>query len=320
MSSAPSRGGIELYQSADGSVRVECRLEDSSVWLTQRLMAELFEKDVRTINEHLQNVFNEGELERQATIRRFRIVQTEGAREVARPVEHYNLDAILSVGYRVNSRRGTQFRIWATQTLRDHLVRGYSLNGPRLLEEGLNEIQQAVALLGKTLKRNQLVADDGRAVLDIIEAYTTAWHLLPAFDAGRLSFEPVRPCEPGAQLTVFEARSAVDSLRLAIASRGEPTDLFGLEHGQQLAGILGAIEQTFEEAPVYPSVQSRAAHVLYFVVKDHPFVDGNKRIGALLFLEYLQRHDLICRDDGYDRSVSHEPMRPPCPASCVPRC
>lgn len=301
MSSEISKGEIELYQSVDGSVRVECRLEDSSVLLTQRLMAELFEKDVRTISEHLQNVFDEGELERPGTIRKFRIVRTEGSREVLRQVEHYNLDAILSVGYRVNSRRGTQFRIWATQTLRDHLVRGYTLSEPRLLEEGLNEIQQAVALLGKTLRRNELVADDGRAVLDIIEAYTTAWHLLPAFDAGKLSFEPMRPREPSAQLTVFDARSAVDSLRRAIASRAEPTDLFGREHGQQLAGILGAVEQTFDGAPVYPSVQARAAHLLYFVVKDHPFVDGNKRIGALLFLEYLQRHDLLRRDDGSPR-------------------
>ena len=298
---AATQNGIELYESEDGRIRVECRLQEGSLWLTQKMIADLFEKDVRTVNEHLQNVFKEGELAPGATIRKFRIVRREGAREVERTLEHYNLDAVISVGYRVNSRRGTQFRIWATETLRDHLVRGYTLNEARLREEGLSDVEQAVTLLGKTLRHNELVSVDGSALLDIIERYTSAWRLLPAFDAGQLPHEPEHPKEPAPPLTLHEAHAAIDELRRVLASRSEATGLFGREHSQQLAGILGAIEQTFSGAPLYPSVQARAAHLLYFVIKDHPFYDGNKRIGALLFLEYLRRNDLLLQSDGAPR-------------------
>jgi prophage maintenance system killer protein len=181
------------------------------------------------------------------------------------------------------------------------LVRGYTLNESRLREEGLHEIEEAVALLGRTLRRNEFVSNEGVALLDIIERYTNTWRMLPAYDAGNLPHDPDQPKAPLSPLTVQEARHAIHELRCASASRGETIELFGREHGQQLAGILGAVEQTFSGVPLYASAQGRAAHLLYFVVKDHPFVDGNKRIGALLFLEYLRRNDLFLLEGGAPR-------------------
>ena len=213
----------------------------------------------------------------------------------------YSLDAVISVGYRVNSARGTQFRIWATRTLREHLLRGYTLNETRLREKGFGEIEQAVSLLASTLTRHELVSGEGAAVLDVVQHYTRAWRLLLEYDEGRLADAPPRPETEAFRLTLPVAGELIADLRTALAGRGQAGSLFGQERGGQLAAILGAIEQTFDGRPLYPSVQLRAANLLYFVIKDHPFSDGNKRIGALLFLEYLARNQLLARADGSQR-------------------
>jgi len=290
-------GDIVLYEAPDGQVRLDVRLEQETVWLTQAQMAELFGRERSVITKHLRNVYAEGELPIEGTSAKFARVQTEGGRTVIREVDHYNLDAILSVGYRVNSKRGTQFRIWATRTLRDHLLRGYSLNERRLREKGLAEIQQAVALLARTLDHQGLVTDEGRALLDIVQRYARSWRLLLEYDEGRLPEAPARPTAPTAHLTIDAARRAIGQMRDALAARGETTALFGLERDDQLAGILRTIEQTFDGQPLYPSVEARAAHLLYFIIKDHPFIDGNKRIGSLLFLDYLRRNGALLRPD-----------------------
>ncbi len=220
---------------------------------------------------------------------------------MVRDVEFFNLDAIISVGYRVNSKRGTQFRIWATRTLREHLLRGYTLNERRLRERGLGEIEQAVGLLARTLTAHALVTDEGQAVLQVVQRYTRSWRLLLEYDEDRLASVPGRPVAPDSGLSLGEARAATASLRAELTTRGEAGPLFGQERGDGLARILGAIEQTFGRKPLYPSAQVRAAHVLYFVIKDHPFGDGNKRIGTLLFLEYLRRNGLLLRTDGTPR-------------------
>lgn len=212
-----------------------------------------------------------------------------------------SISTILSVGYRVNSKQGTQFRVWATRTLRDHLLRGYTLNEGRLRERGLNEVEQAVDLLSNTLRNQSLVTEQGRAVLDVVQRYTRAWRLLLEYDEDRLATSPAHPIEPSGELTLKDARAAIGDLRTSLASRNESSDLFGRERGNPLHGILGAIEQTFAGEPLYPSAQARAAHLLYFVIKDHPFTDGNKRIGTLLFLEYLRRNGLLLRQDGQPR-------------------
>jgi prophage maintenance system killer protein len=264
-------------------------------------MAALFDTSTDNVGLHLKKIFSEGELAEAATTEDYSVVRIEGRRRVRRQVKHYNLDAIISVGYRVNSKRGTQFRVWATRTLRDHLLRGYTLNQRRLAERGLGEVEQAVALLARTLTSHALVTGEGRAVLQVVQQYTRAWRLLLEYDEKRLAERPRQPVAPGAPLTLDEARAGVAALHDDLRARGEAGPLFGQERGDALAGILGAVEQTFGGTPLYPSVQTRAAHLLYFVIKDHPFGDGNKRIGSLLFLDYLRRHGLLLRADGRPR-------------------
>jgi prophage maintenance system killer protein len=258
-------------------------------------MAELFGRERSVITRHVNNVFGEGELARQSNVQNVHVASSD------KPVAAYSLDVIISVGYRVKSKRGTQFRIWATGTLRDHLLRGYSLNERRLREKGLDEIEQAVALLARTLDRRALVTDEGRAVLDVVQQYTRSWRLLLEYDEDRLPEAPARPSHPTADLTLHAARRAIVQMRDALATRAEATGLFGQERGEQLSGILRSIEQTFDGQPLYPSVEARAAHLLYFVIKDHPFVDGNKRIGSLLFLEYLRLNGALLRSDSTPR-------------------
>ena len=208
---------------------------------------------------------------------------------------------IISIGYRVNSTRATQFRIWATRTLRELFLRGYTLNEKRLRENGLGEIEQAVLLLSRTLNQNALVTDEGRAVLEVVQQYTRAWRLLLQYDENRLPDAPERAVKPKAELTLLDARSVIARFRASLAERAESSNLFGQERGGQLNRVLGAIEQTFDGQPLYPTVQVRAAHLLYFIIKDHPFSDGNKKIGSLLFLEYLRRNGLMFRENGEPR-------------------
>lgn len=294
-------GEIVLYEASGGDVRLEVRLDQETVWLSQRQMAEIFDTSTDNVGLHLKNVFDEGELDEAATTEEYSVVQTEGRRQVRRQVKHYNLDVIISVGYRVKSLRGTQFRIWATRTLRDHLLQGYTLHERRLAERGVAELEQAVALLSQTLTAHALVTDEGQAVLDVVQRYTRSWRLLLEYDEQRLAETPAHPLAPSESLGLEEARAAVESLRAEIATRGEAGDLFGRERGDALAGLLGAVEQTFGGEPLYPSVQARAANLLYFVIKDHPFSDGNKRIGTLLFLEYLRRNGMLLRANGEPR-------------------
>lgn len=288
-------GDVVVYQEKGGRVRLEVRLEGETVWLSLTQIAELFGRDKSVISRHLRSVFEGGELVRKAVVARNATTAADGK---TYQVEYFNLDAILSVGYRVNSKRGTQFRIWATGTLRDHLLRGYTLNERRLREKGIGEMEQAVGLLARTLKKHKLVTDEGRAVLEVVEQYARSWRLLVEYDERRLPEAPLRPRKPKRSLALESARSAITSLRQAVAGIGAVPSLFGHERSDQLAAILGNVEQTFGGKPLYPSVQARAAHLLYFLIKDHPFTDGNKRIGTLLFLEYLRRNGMLVRPDG----------------------
>jgi prophage maintenance system killer protein len=294
-------GDVALFEAPDGQIRLDVRLERETVWLSLNQMADLFGRDKSVISRHLRNIFTSGELDREATVAKNATVQKEGGREVVREIEYFDLDAILSVGYRVNSKRGTQFRIWATQTLRDHLVQGYTLNKHRLEEKGFTEMEQAVRLLARTLSTHELVNDQGRAVLDVIAHYACSWRLLLQYDEKRLPDAPAHPTQPVAALTLDDSRHAIRELNQALSARDEATALFGQERGGALDGILGSIEQTFGGEALYPSVESRAAHLLYFIIKDHPFADGNKRIGSFLFLLYLDRNGLLTKSDGMPR-------------------
>ncbi len=237
-----NRGGkVVFYEAPDGRVRLDVRLERETVWLSLSQMAELFGRDKSVVSRHLRNVSSSGELERGAVVAKTATTASDGK---TYQVEYFNLDAILSVGYRVNSKRGTQFRIWATQTLRDHLLRGFTLNEQRLRESGLREIEQAVGLLARTLTAHALVTDEGLAVLAMIKQYTRAWRWLVEFDEERLAAIPTNPVLPTASLSPKAARAAILDLRASLAARKEASTLFGREHGEELNGILGAIEQT----------------------------------------------------------------------------
>lgn len=284
----PDQQKVQLFVSQDGKAQLEVALEQETVWLSQVQMAELFGKDVRTVNEHVGNVFQEGELEREPTIRKFRIVRQEGKRQVQREIDHYNLDMIISVGYRVKSQRGVQFRKWATQVLKDHLVQGYTLNQRRLAERGI-EFEQAVDLLSRTLTHQGLVSREGEAVARVISDYARSWSLLQGYDEQQLAEVGIR--QPDMQpLELDEALKAIGELKQTLIAKGEATELFGQLRGDGLASALATIEQGFGDELFYPNVASRAAHLLYFVIKNHPLADGNKRCGSLLFLWYLRRN------------------------------
>ncbi len=282
-----NQGELIVYQAEDGQTSVDVRLKDETVWLSQAEMTELFQRNKRTISEHIRNVFKEGELEEKAVVRKFRTTADDGK---SYQVNYYNLDVIISVGYRVKSKQGTRFRIWATSIIKDHLVKGYTFNRKRLAEKGLGEVRQVLDLLKSTLQGHGLVSAEGSAILEIVNAYSRTWQLLWQYDEDSLA--GVKKADKGKQamLELATARTAIASLRENLLQKGEATDIFGHERGDELAGIIGAVQQTFGGQDLYPSVEEKAANLLYFVIKDHPFTDGNKRIGSFLFLLFLKHN------------------------------
>lgn len=277
---------IEIYQTDDGQVQLQLRLEQESLWLTQAQMAELFETSSDNISLHLKNIYQERELQEQPTTEDFSVVRQEGKRQVQRRIKHYNLDAIISVGYRVSSNRATQFRIWATSTLKQHLIEGYTINQRRLQERGV-EFEQAIALLSRTLANQQLVSDEGEAVLAVINDYARSWSLLQGYDEQSLTALTNKQNDMLA-LALDDVLEAIAELKKTLIEKGEATELFGQLRGNGLTSALATIEQGFADELFYPNVASRAAHLLYFVIKNHPFADGNKRTGSFLFLWYLR--------------------------------
>ncbi len=285
----PINGGeVLVYQAEDGSALVEVRLERDTVWLTQAQMAELFGRERSVITKHVRNVFREGELAEESNVQNLHIAGSD------KPVGFYNLNVIISVGYRVKSLRGTQFRIWATRVLRDHLVKGYSVNAARL-----RDLRQAVRLIADTARRRDLAGDEAQALLAIVGEYNRALELLDDYDHQRVA----KPGPGGAARYVLghdEALRIVGRLRERFAA----SDIFGVEKDKGLESALGAIMQTFGGRDLYPGLEEKAAHLLYFLVKNHAFVDGNKRIAAALFLWYLERNGALLRDDGTPRMTN----------------
>ena len=287
---------IEIYQAQDGTTQVEVRFENDTVWLSQAQMAMLFGKDIRTINEHITNIFDDEALEKESTIRKFRIVRQEGKRQVNREIEHYDLDMIISVGYRVKSKQGISFRRWATARLKEYLTQGYTINQKRL-QQNAHELEQALALIQKTANSSELTLESGRGLVDIISRYTHTFLWLQQYDEGLLT-EP-QTQQGGTLPTYAEACSALAELKSQLMAKGEASDLFGRERDNGLSAILGNLDQSVFGEPAYPSIEAKAAHLLYFVVKNHPFSDGNKRSGAFLFVDFLHRNGRLLDHNGY---------------------
>ena len=284
-------GEVALYEAPDGKVRLNVRLEQETVWLSIRQMADLFERDRSVVSRHVRNTYQEGELEREATCAKIAQVRREGDRKVTRETEHFNLDVIISVGYRVKSLRGIQFRQWATRTLREHLVSGYNFNQRRLAERGLREARETLDLLAQMLRNQALLEDAGRAALDLITGYADTWRLLFEYDENRLKTPPsAKPATSALDHPL--AIRVISRFKRDLVAAGEASELFGDPRDDALEGILGNIEQTMFGDPLYRSREEKAAHLLYFLVKDHPFTDGNKRIGALLFLLYAAQEQI----------------------------
>lgn len=286
---------IEIYRAPDGSAQIEVRLEQGTLWLSQAQLAELFDKDTDTIGLHLRNIYQSGELDEAATTEESSVVRQEGKRQVRRRIRFYNLDAAISVGYRVSSIKGTQFRIWATQRLREYLVKGYTLNRDRF-EKNAAELEQALALIRRTAQSPELTREAGSGLVEIVSRYTQTFLWLQRYDEGMLN-------EPGGQRggnlpSEVEATAALQALKQNLIERGEATDLFARPRGDGLAALLGNLEQTVFGDPAYPTLESKAAHLLYFVVKNHPFTDGNKRSGAFLFVDFLHRNGRLLDASG----------------------
>ncbi|WP_118984907.1 virulence protein RhuM/Fic/DOC family protein [Photorhabdus sp. CRCIA-P01] len=285
-------GELVIYQPSNGD-KVSVRLEGDTLWLTQRQLAEILATSTDNIGLHLKNIYASGELTEIATTEDFSVVQQEGHRSVSRKIKHYNLDAIISVGYRVNSKRGTLFRQWATSVLRDHLIQGWSLDRTRF-ERNAAELEAALALVRKTAQSPSLIVETGKGLVEIVSRYIQTFLLLQRYDEGSLA-EP-KGTTGGLMPSIDEVRRSIAGLKADLMSRNEASELFGLERGDALAAILGNLDQSVFGEPAYPTIERKAAHLLYFVIKNHPLSDGNKRTAAFLFVDFLSNNNALIRD------------------------
>lgn len=279
---------VIIYKAKDGHIEIDVSITDDTVWLSLNQMAELFDRDKSVISRHLSNVFKSKELEKTSVVANFATTAEDGK---TYNVDYYNLDAIISIGYRVNSKQGTAFRQWATNVLKEHIIKGYTTNEKRLAEQGLKELEQTVRLLHKTLVAHEHVDDIGSETIQLIISYAKTWHILLAYDEDKLKI-PSTGKKTTIELDYNAAVDSIASLKSDLATRNEASQLFGNERDKGLMSILSNIEQTFDNVPLYPTVEERAAHLLYFIIKDHPFTDGNKRISCLIFLLYLKLQNI----------------------------
>ena len=276
---------IVIYQAPSGAIELRGDINHETIWATQAQIASAFSVDVRTINEHIQNIIKTKELTENATIRKFRIVQKEGKREVEREVKHYNLDMILSVGYRVNSKTATLFRQWATKTLRDHIVKGYTINRKQIAKN-YDSFMRAISNIQNLLPEH--ITLDPKSVIELIKEFASTWVSIDAYDKETLI--SIGSTKKAVKFTGIELTEAIINLRSELIKKGEAMDIFAQEreHGS-IAGIVGNVMQSFGGQDVYKTLEEKAAHLLYFMVKNHPFVDGNKRSGAFAFIWFLRK-------------------------------
>ncbi|GHA65383.1 cytochrome c [Formosimonas limnophila] len=278
---------ILIYQTADNTTQVEVQFEGENFWLSQEQIAQLFERDRTVVSKHLRNIFKEGELDEAVVCANFAHTTQHGAiadKTQSKSVKYYNLDAILSVGYRVNSKRGTQFRQWASARLKDYLVQGYAINQKRL-----DELGQMVRLIEQTAQSDGVAGSEAKGLLDILSHYTKTFVLLNQFDSHNLPNDHLT-AHISYEIQYDEAKAAIAELKTQLMAKNEATELFGREKDESFASSLSAVVQSFGGQYLYPSIEEQAAHLLYFVIKNHSFNDGNKRIGAFLFIWFLEKN------------------------------
>lgn len=278
---------IEIYKSVDNKIELSVNLDNETVWLNREQISILFDRDIKTIGKHVNNVFNEGELDKESVVAKFATTATDGK---IYQVDFYNLDVIISVGYRVKSKQGTQFRQWATQRLKDYLVKGYAINEKRLkeAENKFQELKQAVSLLESIMKTKVITGDEAQGLLKVLGDYAFALDILDQYDHQTLEISKTNNKEVF-RISYAEAKRAIEGLKTKFGG----SQLFGNEKDDSFKGSLETIYQTFDGMELYVSVEEKAAHLLYFVTKNHSFSDGNKRIAAFLFVWFLDRNGLL---------------------------
>ncbi|HNW81622.1 MAG TPA: virulence protein RhuM/Fic/DOC family protein [bacterium] len=285
---------IILYTTEDGNTAVDVMLENDTVWLTQKQMSELFDKNRKTITEHINNVFKEGELDKNSVCRKFQHTAEDYKKY---NTQFYNLDVIISVGYRVKSNRGTQFRIWASRILKDFLVKGYAVNRKKLeieVEKRL-ELQKTIALLENTVVNQQVQLDQAKELIKVVSDFSYGLSILDDYDHQSVKISNVT--EGRCYLLEYNEATMI----VAEMAKKFNTGLFGNEKDESFKGALGNIYQTFDGKELYPSIEEKAANLLYFIVKDHAFSDGNKRIAAAMFIYFLDRNRILYSQNGTKR-------------------
>ena len=280
---------IVIYQAKSGKIEFRGDFERDTVWGNLNQIADLFGRDKSVISRHIRNIFQSGELEQRATVAKIATVQKEGEREVIREIDHYNLDMILSIGYRVDSKQATMFRIWATDTLKQHLIKGYTINKKRIAANYGKFLQAVSGVKALLPTGNAVKAQD---VLELMEAFAGTWFSLEAYDTQ--NFPKSGATKKAATFTADELTQALHEFKQELFARKQATDLFGQERSEDgIHGIVGNVFQSFGNQDVYPTVEEKASHLLYFMVKNHPFVDGNKRSGAFAFVWFLRKAGLL---------------------------
>ena len=280
---------IVIYTSPKGDNKVDVVLRDETVWLSQAQLSQLFGIERSVVTKHLRNIFETAELSEKSNVHFLHIANSD------KPVKFYNLDVIISVGYRVNSSRATQFRIWATQVLRHHILDGFTINEKRLKESKelkLKELEKAVSLLKTAMNHNLLNQSEATGLLQVITEYANSWILLQKYDQRKLELKK-KIIKKAHVITYENALEYINKLK-----NKEATDIFGQERGEALKAILGSIHQSFGGHEIYPSLEQKAAHLLYFLIKDHPFVDGNKRSASFLFIVFLTQNKILLNNKG----------------------
>lgn len=283
-----NRGNIVIFQTKDGKTSIDVKLENETVWLNRQQMAELFDRDIKTIGKHINNAKQE-ELEGISVVAKFATTAMDGK---SYQVEYYNIEMITSVGYRVKSQRGTQFRIWANKILKDYLIKGYAINQQAKAEQ-LEDLKSTVRLLSNVIEHKQLTLDEANGLLRVITDYTYGLDTLDKYDYQQLEVNSTTTSKEF-RATYDEAMNAIRLLQKKFGS----SDLFGNEKDQSFKSSINTIYQTFGGEELYPSIEEKAAMLFYLVVKNHSFSDGNKRIAAFLFLWFLERNDILYKPDG----------------------
>jgi len=285
---------IIIYKDANGEIKLDVSLENDTVWLSQKQMEMLFDRDKSVISRHIKNIFKEGELDKKSVVAKNATTASDGK---TYQVEFYNLDMIISLGYRVNSKRATSFRVWATKVLKEYLVNGYALNQKRLEQKGLQELNKTISLLQNTISQSELELTEAKGLLDVILNYSRTWSLLQGYDEDSLHVN-IKPREAKFILDIDEAKEAIVQLKSELMRKGEATELFGHEKAGEFGGMVRNIYQTFGGVDLLPSVEEKAANLLYYIIKGHPFNDGNKRIGAFMFILFLSKNNMLYKNSG----------------------